>query len=488
MRSSTLRIVGVAAAVMFAACNLPDSSVTDSGVIIGTDGGGSKADSGTTTTDSGITPADAGTTAVDAGTTPADAGTTPTDAGTTPTDAGTTPVDAGTTPVDAGFDFFSRATAERRVGYLASDEMRGRDEGSAESALARTFIINELTACGVAPHVANFVQPIIGGDGTNILGQIVGTDSARNDRFVIISAHYDHIGANGSSIYNGAQDNATSVAAVLAVACAIANDPLPRSVLVALWDAEEPDTFLTDAMGSQYFTKHPTLELSKIDVAIALDLVGGNMWGTEQGHNVLGAELSTQVKAALDSVADPAGITVRRGGLHLVEEIDPPIGSSVHQPWSDYDAFRNNLVPVLFFSDGQNVRYHTTTDDVSFVDFAKLVKEASFLHSVTRALASATTTPVFLPNGTDHLRDCDAVLAILTMALAPTTGLVDTFGLSTSSKNKLESDLGKVTTLKNKLAGGGNATDGEVQSLRSAIQRVMCQAAKSQSQIVCNLL
>jgi len=312
---------------------------------------------------------------------------------------------------------------------------------------------------------------------------VQGTDTTLRDRYVLISAHYDHVGQDGTKIYNGAQDNAASVASVLAVACAIASSPTPRSVLIALWDAEEPDTFLTDSMGSQYFSKHPTLPLISIDVAIALDLVGGNMWGTDQGHNVLGSELSVGVRTALDTVADPEGVIVRRGGLHLVEEITTLTGHD-HQPWSDYDAFRNNQVPVLFFSDGQNKRYHTTSDDVSFLDFPKLVKESRFLHQVTRALGTSASTPVFLQNGNDYLRDATAVIATLDAALAVGTGLS---GLSSTSKNKLNSDLTTVTAIKTKLTGGGSATSGEIQSLRSAIQRVMCHSA-GQSATLCNFL
>src|SRR5690606_16053853 len=117
------------------------------------------------------------------------------------------------------------------------------------------------------------------------------------------------------------------------------------SVLVALWDAEEPPTFLTDAMGSAFFVQNPTIPLDQIDVAITLDLVGAGLWPDYAGHFVIGAETSLAVADAVDSVMAPEGLKVFRGGLHLIEQT--PFGL---QPWSDYDAFRAAEVPVLFLS------------------------------------------------------------------------------------------------------------------------------------------
>lgn len=388
--------------------------------------------------------------------------------------------DAGATA-----DPFAESTLRRRVTYLASDELKGRDEGTAESALARQFLIDELTACSVAPQVGGntFLQPIVGGRGTNVLGWVQGTDAILRDRVVLVGAHYDHLGQSDGAIYNGAQDNAAAVAAVVAVGCAVARTPLSRSVLIALWDAEEPSTFLTDEMGSQYFVAHPTVPLINIDVALALDLVGGNLWGAEQGHNVFGAELSPQVRAALDAAVATPGLIVRAGGLHLVEET--PSG---HQAWSDYDAFRNNQVPVLFFSDGQNGRYHRASDDVGSLDFQKLAKEARFLNEVTRTLASAAVTPVFQADGADSLRDAETAILMLNEALAPQSGLVAVLGLSSTSKNRLQSDLSAAKAIRTKLAGGGTATSDDVNKLRTGVQRIMCHARRQTFQFVCNLL
>ena len=140
-------------AMVLAACTPPGLPDNDAGVTTATDAGRRDAGSGGGTADSGMNPVDAGQATRDSGTPVI------TDAGDS-RDSGVQPgLDAGqTNDAGTGPDFFDQPTLERRVGYLASDAMKGRDEGTAESALARQFIIDELTACGVAPQV-----PVSGG-------------------------------------------------------------------------------------------------------------------------------------------------------------------------------------------------------------------------------------------------------------------------------------------------------------------------------------
>jgi hypothetical protein len=362
----------------------------------------------------------------------------------------------------------------RRTTFLAADERQGRDEGSPGSIAARAFIVKELEACGVKPAGVggSFEQPITTGIGANVLGVIPGTDRRRARRHVIVSAHYDHLGVVDGEIHNGAQDNAASVASVLAVACATAKSPLPRSVLIALWDAEEPPTFLESQMGSEFFAKHPTVPFDSIDAAFVLDLTGGSLWGDEQGHPVMGAELSPEVKAALDAAPVPPGLMLRKQGLHVVEH-----APDREHVWSDYEAFRKRRVPVLFFSDGQNARYHTPDDDVDSLDFPKLARETVHLNDVTRALASASSDPTFVANGTDYLRDAVSVQALLYDSLDPIKGIIPALGLGEASTTKLRDDLKAVSEVLGRLADGAEASPDDVKAIRTGAQRVMCLAS-----------
>jgi hypothetical protein len=379
--------------------------------------------------------------------------------------------------------YVDTAQIETWIRDLSADDMDGRDEGTAGGDAARAYIIEVLEGCGVAPAVdGSYEQPILTGDGVNVLGRVEGTDPERRARTIVVSAHFDHLGSCDGWVCNGADDNAAGTAVVLGVACAVTQAPMPRSVLFALWDAEEPPTFLTDEMGSEYYVGNPVVPLEDTDVAIALDLVGGGLWEGYAGHFAVGAESSPEVTNAVGAAEVPAGLLVYQGGLHLVEET--PLG---HQPWSDYDAFRNADLPVLFLSNGQTKRYHTDEDEADSVDFDKIGLEAHWLSRVVTELGYATRNPTFDPNGADHATEAAMLVEVVTASIAA-GGLVDFLGLTAESADTLAGDLEAMQSIADELAGGGEPSQGDIRALRSATQHLMCFAGSSYDESICNLL
>ncbi|OGR08859.1 MAG: hypothetical protein A2341_27660 [Deltaproteobacteria bacterium RIFOXYB12_FULL_58_9] len=412
--------------------------------------------------------------------------------GDTDVNPGDTHVNPGDTHVNPGdtsgpfVEHITQSNLERITGYLAADALQGRDNGSPGGLAARQFLINELILCDVpSAQTGTYEQPIVGGTGTNVLGRITGTNPSLAARHVIISAHYDHLGSCDGDICNGAYDNATAVAAVLSLACELSQNPPTRSVLVAFWDSEEPPDFLEQTMGSDYYATHPIVPLAQTDVAIVLDLMGGNLWSNNQEHVVLGSELSPQIHSLMAAANPPSGINIYHGGLHLVEKMMYLI-FVVTNPWSDYDSFRDRGVPVLFMSDGQNRYYHTPEDEVGIVDFPKLLREAKYLRTITELVANSAVTPTFNGEGTDYLRDAITAQAILQAALA-SGGMVDSLNLSTATENVLISDLTDVSAAKTRFQNG-TATSNDVWTLRSAVQRVMCHAGGTYDADTCNSL
>ncbi len=367
----------------------------------------------------------------------------------------------------------------RQVEFLASDAMNGREEGTKESAAARAFLIEELTASGVKPAVdGSFEQRISTGDGTNVLGFIEGTSDTLKQRVVVLSAHYDHLGSCGGAICNGANDNAAGVSMVLGVARALASQPPARSVLVALWDSEEPPTFLKAAMGSQFYVDHPVFPLESTDAAVVLDLVGADGWPGFTGRFVLGAETSPELSALLRTTPVPADLNLLPAGLHLAEK-----SARRQQPWSDYDAFRNKKRPVLFFTNGQNRQYHTPADEVSALNLPLMALEASYLHTLTRAVADAPETLSFDAEGKDYPRDVASLKTLLEAALA-TGGLVESLGLSAATRSALEADRAAIAAL----SAATSLQSPDVQTLRSAAQRMLCLMGGSYDEAVCRSL
>jgi hypothetical protein len=387
-------------------------------------------------------------------------------------------------PVDyTASPLLSEAALLETSDHLASDELDGRDEGTPGGILARDYLVSRLTECGVEPALDGYLQPITTGQGTNVLGVIRGASPARAERHVVISAHYDHLGHCDGDICNGANDNAAGVAIVLGMACALAEAPPPRSVMVAFWDAEEPPTFLTAAMGSRFYADNPVVPLEQTDAVIVLDLVGADIWSGFGGHFLLGADQSPELAAALDAAKQPEGLLIFRAGLHLVEE--QPLGIG-RQPWSDYDAFRNKQKPVLFLSNGQNREYHTSADEISSLDGHKMELEARHLVDVVSQLAHAEATPTFDGARTDHVRDAETVIAVLDAALA-NGGMVDNLGLGAETTTKLEGDLTAARAAADKVASGGTLGESEIRRLRDGAQRVMCHAAPYYNEATCNV-
>lgn len=378
-------------------------------------------------------------------------------------------------------DYLTTENLSEIARFLSSDDLGGRNEGSPGHETARNYIIDYLKACSVKPAGDDgFKQQIVSGAGTNILGQVEGTGSNK-DRWVVLSAHYDHLGTQGADIYNGAGDNAAAVAEVLGVACELVENPLSRSVLIAIWDSEEPPTYMTGQMGSEFYALNTTVSpLDKIDVAIALDLVGLNMWPGHQGHIIMGSELSPEITTAVEAATVPDGLMAMRSSLHLVEQ--QPNGV---MRWSDYAAFVTRGRPVLFISDGTNKHYHQPTDTFDTLDLPKQKREADYLLNIVTEIGNLSDNPTFNANGTDYQHDATVVAQLLEQALE-TGGLVDSIGLSANSRSNLQADQARVATIKTSLDNGGTLTSTQLGELRTAAQRIMCLAGTMYSEAMCN--
>jgi hypothetical protein len=288
-----------------------------------------------------------------------------------------------------------RADVER----LAADAMGGRNNGTAGSQLARDFLVDRLStlADGANPSSPQpYLQPFP--SGTNIVGIIPGTDLAHE--YVVIGAHYDHLatcdGASAlDSICNGATDNATGVAAALAVAAHIVQTPVRRSVVIALWDAEEDGL-----VGSQYYVEHPLVPLADTVAYINFDILGANLRPTLRDTTfVVGAE--TGGTFLRDLAAQAAG----------VGPADATMVSAIFGQYrSDYTRFMGVQVPVVFFSDSTGPCYHTVDDEVGVVDFGKLDRQVTMSVALTRALGNGDGRPTW--NAGAPLASFDDVVAI----------------------------------------------------------------------------
>jgi Zn-dependent M28 family amino/carboxypeptidase len=229
--------------------------------------------------------------------------------------------------------------------------------------------------------------------GANVLAAVPGS----TDRWVMVAAHYDHLGKDGKDIYRGADDNAAAVAILIDVARALAREKLKRGVIFAAFDAEEPPHFLQNTMGSQEWVRRPTVPLDRLDLMICMDLVGHALGRPDTPEEVrqtlfaLGAERSGGTSAHVDALARAVpGVVVRRADAEII----PPL--------SDYQPFWREKIPFLFLSCAHGRHYHTPQDTPDRLDWAKMEATARWLERFVReTCARPEPRLVWIPDARD---------------------------------------------------------------------------------------
>jgi Zn-dependent M28 family amino/carboxypeptidase len=292
------------------------------------------------------------------------------------------------------------------VEALCSDECAGRAPGTPGGKAARALVVQAMKDAGLSP----VEQPVPGCQGANVLATLPGA----RDRWVLVGAHYDHLGRHGRSVYRGADDNAAAVALLLEVGRALAQrGPEGRGVVLAAFDGEEPPHFLSDAMGSEHYARHPSVPLDRMDLMVCMDLVGHAMGPDGAPDEVrqtlfaLGAERSEGTGALVDGLARAeAGAVVRRADADII----PPL--------SDYWGFWRRQVPFVFLTCGRWRHYHTPEDTPDRLDYTVLAARARWLERLVRAACARPEERVrFLADGRDDASTLRS-LAGLTSTLA----------------------------------------------------------------------
>ena len=144
----------------------------------------------------------------------------------------------GGVPV-AGAPGLDRAGLLRDLATLSADAMEGREAGTPGGERARAYLVDRFTAVGLAPLDGTYLHPVPlplrGGSfsrtGANVVGVLAGTRVPA--RYVVVSAHYDHIGVRNGVVFNGANDNGSGTAALLAIARHFAGRRPAHSLLFA---------------------------------------------------------------------------------------------------------------------------------------------------------------------------------------------------------------------------------------------------------------
>jgi len=220
----------------------------------------------------------------------------------------------------------------------------------------------------------------------NVIGILPGSDPELKNEFVVIGAHYDHLGlghfgtldtsAEGQ-IHNGADDNASGTAVLLSLARRLSQLPNrhPRTIIFTAFSGEELGVY-----GSRHYVTHPPFPLPSTRAMINLDMVGRMR---DNRMTVFGVDTAREFRTWVQEVAQKIGIELRL--------IPGGIGRSDHVP------FHHKGIPVLHFFTGIHEDYHRPTDDLERLNLEGMIKVSDLVFMTVEKIASAREPMTFVP-------------------------------------------------------------------------------------------
>jgi len=281
---------------------------------------------------------------------------------------------------------------QRDIAWLADDRLEGRGTGTAGNDSAAAYIARRHEALGLQQLVpGTYLQRFtarsaeMAHDGRpegvptqNVVAVVPGTDPTLRSQYVVIGAHFDHLGRSSAhssdpeakdAIRNGADDNASGTAAVMELARQFAARPAKRSIIFASFTGEE-----LGLLGSQWFVEHSPVPVDSIVGMVNFDMIGRLrndkliVYGVATATELPGiiAAANVEPKLVVSAVGDGFGP-------------------------SDHSSFYTKGIPVLHFFTDLHDDYHKATDDASKINAAGEARVVGMAERVVRAIADRPT-------------------------------------------------------------------------------------------------
>jgi Peptidase family M28/PA domain len=235
----------------------------------------------------------------------------------------------------------------------------------------------------------NFIKNIKILTGENVIGFIEGTDEKLKNEYVFITAHYDHLGKRGETIYHGADDNASGSSSVLEIGRAFveakkAGKGTRRSVVVMLVSGEEKGL-----LGSEYYSKRPIFPLANTVVDLNVDMVGRIDPKHGENSNYIYLIGSDKLSTELHNISEANNKKYTNIELdYTYNDVNDPNRFYYR---SDHYNFAKNGIPVIFYFNGTHADYHQPTDTADKINFDKMKKIASLVFYTAWEVANKET-------------------------------------------------------------------------------------------------
>lgn len=259
------------------------------------------------------------------------------------------------------------------LAILSSDRFEGRRTGTAGNALAREYIVHRFDSLGLGKfgdaYTAGFT--FSSGQDTAAQGQnVLAFVQGKGEGYIVVSAHYDHLGIRNGQIYNGADDNASGVAALLQLAEYFSGHQPQHTIIFAAFDAEE-----IGLQGAKAFVASPPVALSDIKLNINMDMIAhsekGELYAAGTFHY---PALRPYIKS------DDEQVNI------LLGHDDPKLG---HDDWtnqSDQGAFHAKGIPFIYFGVEDHKDYHKASDTFENINQAFYVAAAEQIRKIIEQL------------------------------------------------------------------------------------------------------
>lgn len=274
-----------------------------------------------------------------------------------------------------------RENLEQHVRTLASDDMRGRLAGSEDAAAAAAYISSQFEEIGLFPGAddngtKSYLQrfELYKKHYANVVGFIPGSDPELRDEYIVLGAHYDHLGykvrGNDTIVYHGADDNASGVAVLIETARMLKEreGELARTVIIAAFDAEEAGLYGSEAMANY-------MNIDNVAFMASIDMVG---WLRESGElRIYNLRTIENGMSFIEGIPCPSGLNIR-----------PEHGRGSIFTGSDHDSFAMNGIPSILFTTGTKSPYHKPEDTADKIDYDGLELIAQYITGMTMDIAT----------------------------------------------------------------------------------------------------
>jgi len=298
-----------------------------------------------------------------------------------------------TAPTPGSFGQPDSLAIRRDIEYLASPALAGRFTGSPGNDSAAAYIARRYAAMGVQSVSPGYLQrfearppahngQIVSLPTQNVLGVVRGTDPTLRNQYIVVGAHFDHLGDNtmfaadprASGLRLGADDNASGSAAVLELARLIARTPTKRSVIFAHFSGEEEGT-----LGSMYMAEHMPVPIDSVDAMLNFDMVGRMK---DDRLIVFGVATSPELPGIVANANATVHLNVTAQG-----DGDGP---------SDHASFYLKNMPVLHFFTDTHEDYHKVGDTPDKINAAGEARVVALAERALRAIADRPTRLTFV--------------------------------------------------------------------------------------------